>query len=212
MTNAPHVHATRQRCYGAAPGCGRGSRERDGDETAKIGNVAVGSPGPVNAIHVTAIDHVTSDTLVISVAGGVFVGVGAAVAVIGLDGTLKATSGAHGSVGSGGFSVTADGTHTTSLLSVNVATGVGAVGVTVDKIENSRNTEAEVTGDGSINFTTPGAATVQATASNTVTAFAPGGAFGGVGIAATIAIADLSGHTKTTVNGSITNASSILIS
>ncbi|HET7128249.1 MAG TPA: hypothetical protein VFJ93_04150, partial [Gaiellaceae bacterium] len=184
----------------------------DGDATASIGDVAVGNPGPVNAVNVTATDHVTSDTLVISVAGGVFVGVGAAVAVIGLDGTLKASSGAHGSVGSGGFTVTADGTHDTSLLSVNVATGLGAVGVTVDKIENSRNTEAEVTGTGAINFTTPGAAKVQATASNSVSAFAPGGAFGGVGIAATIAIADLSGHTTTTVNGSITNATSILIS
>jgi hypothetical protein len=45
----------------------------DGDATAQIGNVAVGTPGPVNAVNVTAIDHVTSDTLVISVAGGVFV-------------------------------------------------------------------------------------------------------------------------------------------
>ncbi len=184
----------------------------DGDATAKIGDVAVGNPGPVNAINVSATDHVTSDTLVISVAGGIFVGVGAAVAVIGLDGTLKASSGAHGSVGGGGFSVTADGTHNASLTSVNVATGAGAVGVTVDKIENSRSTEAEVTSAGAINFTTPGAAKVQATASNTVKTVAPGGAVGIVGVAATISIADLSGHTTTTVNGSITNATTILIS
>ena len=183
-----------------------------GNASATIGNVAVGSGGNVNAVTVAAVDHVTSDTLVVSVAGGIGIGLGAAVAVIRLSGTLTASSGAHGSVGGGGFSVTADGTHTAAVTSVNVATGLGAVGVTVDSIENSRSTEAVVTGTGNIAFSTPAPAVVRATASNTVEATAPGGAFGGVGIAVIIATATLSGYTTTVVNGSISNATDITIS
>ena len=153
-----------------------------GNASATIGNVAVGAAGPVSGLTVSAIDHVTSDNLVIAVAGGVGFGLGAAVAVINLDGTLKASSGAHGSVGAGGLSVTADGTHTASLHSVNVATGAGAVGITVDVIKNKRSTEAGTTSSGNITFTTPAPATVAATASNTVDAEAPGGSGGGVAI------------------------------
>ena len=53
---------------------------------------------------------------------------------------------------------------------------------------------------------------VKATASNTVDAEAPGGSAGGVAISIIVAVAQLSGHTKTTANGSITNATTITIS
>ena len=182
----------------------------DGDATATIGNVAVGATSPLGGLTVAATDNVTSDTLVIAVAGGVGLGIGAAVAVIGLGGTLKAASGAHGSL-AGAVNVTADGTHVAKVQSINVATGAGAVGITVDVIKNSRNTEAATSGSG-ITFTTPAAVTVKATASNTVDAEAPGGSGGGVAISIFIALADLTGHTTTTANGSVTNATDITIS
>ena len=183
-----------------------------GDASATIGDVTVGAIGAVSAITVSAVDHVTSDTLVIAVGGGVGFGLGAAVAVINLGGTLKAISGAHGPVGSGGLSVTADGTHGAGVRSINVATGAGAVGITVDVIKNSRNTEAGTTSVGAITFTTPAPAVIKATASNTVDAEAPGGAGGGVSIAIFVALADLTGHTTTAANGSITNATDITVS
>ena len=182
----------------------------DGDASATIGNVAVGGTSALGGLTVGAVDHITSDTLVIAVAGGIGLGLGAAVAVINLDGTLKATSGAHGSL-AGAVSITADGTHTAKVTSVNVATGAGAVGITVDVIKNSRNTEAGTSGSG-ITFTTPASVTVAATASNLVEADAPGGAAGGVAISIIVADAQLSGHTRTDVEGGFTNANGITVS
>ncbi len=181
-----------------------------GDATATIGDVAVGATSSLGGLTVAATDNVTSDNLVIAVAGGVGLGLGAAVAVINLSGTLKAASAAHGSL-AGAVNVTADGTHVAKVQSVNVATGAGAVGITVDVIKNARNTEAATSGSG-ITFTTPAAVTVKASASNTVDAEAPGGAGGGVAISIIVALADLTGHTTTNANGSITNATDITIS
>ena len=182
----------------------------DGDASATIGNVAVGGTTALGGLTVGAVDHITSDTLVIAVAGGIGLGLGAAVAVINLGGTLKATSGAHRSR-AGAVNITADGTHTAKVTSVNVATGAGAVGITVDVINNSRNTETGTSGSG-ITFTTPAAVTVRATASNLVEADAPGGAAGGVAISIIVADAQLSGHTTTDVEGGFTNANGITIS
>ncbi|HEX4526566.1 MAG TPA: hypothetical protein VH108_07475, partial [Gaiellaceae bacterium] len=183
----------------------------DGDASATIGDVAVSHGGdhPLGGITVSAIDNVNPDTYVISVAAGIGLGLGVGVAVVDLSGTLKASSGAHGS-DNGVFSVTADGTHHASVFSLNITTGAAAIGVTVDKISNGRNTEAGTTGSGVT--MSGGTATVQATASNDVDAFAPGGGGGLLQIAIMIAIADLSGHTTTDVEGGITGAGTILIS
>ena len=206
-----HAYAIGGSFGGIAAGAAVAVVNVDGDATATIGNVSVGGTSALGGLTVSAYDDVTTDTYVIAVAAGIGLGLGAAVAVVDLGGTLEASSGAHGSL-AGAFSVTADGHHAAKVFSLNVATGAAAVGVTVDKIENGRNTEAAVTSSGNVSFTTPATALVQATASNSVEAEAPGGAAGGVAIAIIVAIADLTGHTTTTVDGDITNASGITIS
>src|SRR5262249_12510579 len=144
--------------------------------------------------------------------GGSGLGLSAAMAFIDLGGTVKASSGAHGPVGAGGLSVTADGTHGATLRTVNVATGLGAVGVTLARVDNSRSTEAGTTSSGAITFTTPAPVVIRATASNTADAEAPGGAFGGVGIPTPPAFPDPSGHPTPAVDGDITNATTTTIS
>jgi hypothetical protein len=82
-----------------------------GDNKAEIGNVAVGSLSPIGHLNVQATDHITAPTLSIAVQGGVGAGVSGAVSFVNLTGTTRASSGAHGSVGLGGVTVNAEGTH-----------------------------------------------------------------------------------------------------
>src|SRR5262249_53292231 len=76
-----------------------------GNNTASIGNVAVGGTSAPAHINVGTIDNVTASNLTVQVAAGVGLGIGAAVALVDLEGTATASSGAHGTVGAGGFSV-----------------------------------------------------------------------------------------------------------
>ena len=85
----------------------------NGNASATIGNVAVGGSGAVSGISVTATDNVTSDHPRRLRATAASASASAPrMAFVDLGGTANATSGAHGSVGSGGLTVTADGTHT----------------------------------------------------------------------------------------------------
>ena len=183
-----------------------------GDNNASIGNVAVGGTSAPAHINVSTVDNITADNFTIQVEGGVGVGIGAAVALVDLEGTATASSGAHGSVGSGGFTVTADGTRNVTVQTLNVTTGVVAVGVTVARADNARSIEANVTSDGNLDLSGTGDALVQATASNSADAEAPGGGLGGIQITVLIAIADLEGHTSVNVAGDIKNAKNITIS
>ena len=101
-----------------------------------------------------------------------------AIAFSTLSGTTSATSGAHGTVGSGGVTVSATGNHTAKANTINVATGGLAAGVTVAHVAESRATLATVTLSG--NIATTGAVLVAATATNEAQATAPGGAGRGV--------------------------------
>ena len=182
-----------------------------GDTIAEIGDVAVGTgtgSGPVGHLGVHAIDTITAPTLAIAVAAGVGVGVSGAMAFTNLTGVTRATSGAHGSIGSGGVSITSLGTHTLIADTVNVAVGIGATGVTVARANQDRDTEATVGSTGII--TTSGAVLVSSASANTTDVSAPGGAGGGVAITALLAFAILSGDTKTTVNGSFTTTTNDL--
>src|SRR5260370_992637 len=105
-------------------------------------HVDAGVGGTVGGVTVSATDNLTADCLVISVNGGVGAGLSAALAFVDLSGKAAATSGAHGPVGAGGLSVTANGTRSATVQTVNVATGAIAVGITVARVNNSRSTEA----------------------------------------------------------------------
>ena len=207
-----HTYAIGVGLGAGAIGAAVGTVNVSGDASATIGNVAVGATGTVSGITVSAVDHITSDILVISVQGGVGLGLSAALAFVDLSGTTKASSGAHGPVGAGGLSVTADGTHTATANTVNVSSGALAVGVTIARVNNGRSTEAGLTPSSNVVFSTPSPATVKATASNSADAEAPGGSGGGVSITVLLAFAVLSGHTTTTVDGSVSNATDITIS
>ena len=175
-----------------------------GNTTAEIGNVAVGTgvgSGTVGHLGVNATDTITAPTLAIAVAAGVGVGVSGAMAFTNLTGATRASSSAHGSIGSGGVSITALGTHTLSAHTVNVATGIGATGVTVARANQDRDTEATADSTG---LTTSGAVLVSSASANTTDVSAPGGAGGGVAITALLAFAILSGDTTTTVDGTFT--------
>src|SRR5882762_21974 len=126
-----------------------------------------------------------------------------------LEGKTYTRSAAHGSVGSGGVSITADGDHQLKALVINVSTGAGATGVTVARGNNKRDTVTLVESGGII--ATPGAVIVAATATNLSDIHTPGGAGGGVAITALLAFALVGGATRTTVNGQFTGTTGITI-
>ena len=196
----------------AAVGAAVAAVHVSGDAAATVGDVHVGGTSPIGGMNVSATDNITSDLLVIQVEGGVGAGLGAAVALNTLDGTAKATSGAHGSLSGGAVSVTANGTHNVTVKTLNVTTGAVAVGVTVARADNGRSTEAGLTSTANLHFITPGPVTVQATATNSADVEVPGGGVGGVQIAVLLGFAVLSGHTTTDVEGSVSNATTILVS
>jgi hypothetical protein len=197
----------------AAAGAAVGVVNVTGDAKARIENVSVGGTAPLGGLTVSVTDNITSDLHVISVQGGVGIGLGAAVAFDNLQGTAKASSGAHGSVGAGGMSVTATGTHTATVSTFNVATGgLAAIGITVARVDNARSTEALFTSDGNITFTSAAPATVQATATNSADVEVPGGGGGALQVAVMLGFAILNGHTTAEADGTVSNATDILVS
>src|SRR4029077_9887818 len=109
-----------------SPGAAIAVANISGDALASIGNVTVTASG----INVSVNDWLSAPMFVVSVSGGVGVGMAAGLAFVSISGKASASSGAHGTVGSGGYSVTASSFHNVSSNTVNVATGAGAVGVT----------------------------------------------------------------------------------
>ena len=180
-----------------------------GNATAFVGNVTLGDTGPVGGLTVSATDSLSAPTLAIAVEGGIGVGISGAVAFSTLKGTTSATSGAHGTVGAGGVTVTATGTHTVKANTVNVSTGVFAAGLTIAHASNGRSTNATVTSTG--NIATTGAVLVKANGTNETEATAPGGSAGGVTIDILVPIAETTGDTLAQVDGSFSGASSITI-
>ena len=144
-------------------------------------------------------------------------GVGAAafsgaLAFANLGGKATAQSGAHGTVGAGGVTVKADGTHTARVQTLNVNVGAIAIGLTVARAANGRSTEAWVTSTG--NISTTGAVLVEATATNTAdtTQVFPQIDAGGASMSILVRFSVVSGFTKATVDGDFSNASSITVS
>src|SRR6185503_15513355 len=168
-----------------------------GNTTAEVGDVTIGEgtgSGPVGHFNVRATDRVTSPLLAISVSGGVGVGVAGAVSFMDLRGTTRAQSGAHGTVGSGGVDIRADGNHQLNAFTLNVSTGIGATGVTIARADNKRDTLAVVTSTG--NIATAGAVFVRALGTNISDVQTPGGSTGGVSIALMLAMAIVAGATR----------------
>ncbi len=125
-------------------------------------------------------------------------------------GTTRAESGAHGTViiGATGLTVTATGTRpAVNIDSLNITTGGLAVGVTVARAMLQRNTEAATLAVGSV--ATSGAVSVSASSTNGTVVSTPGGAFGGVAIALMFPYAEISGHTRVQVDGSVTASASV---
>ena len=180
-----------------------------GDASATIGNVLLGDGGLVAGLTVTVTDSINAPTKAIAVEGGVGAGLAGAIAFSTLSGTTSASSGAHGTVGVGGVTVSATGSHTAKANTLNVATGALAVGVTVAHVSESRATLATVTSSG--NISSGGAVLIAATATNEAEATAPGGAAGGVAIDILVPIAEVSGNTNAQVDGSFTNSTSISV-
>jgi len=113
-----------------------------GGASATVGNIAVGAFGPVHHLSVSVTDYATNDLLAVAFQAGLAGGFAVDLAFVTLGGTASASSGAHGTLGAGGLSVTADGVHTATARTLNVATGLLAVSVTVARVTNSRSTEA----------------------------------------------------------------------
>ncbi len=114
-----------------------------GDETAKIGDVTVGSGGTVGAIDVAASATIVPSTEAISVEVGA-VGLSGAVAWTDVSGTTKATSGAHGSAASLTVTATGDQSNVTAET-FDLASGAFALGLTIRHASDDRNTEADTT-------------------------------------------------------------------
>ncbi len=184
----------------------------EGSTRAEVGDVTIGTgigSGPVGHFNVKATDHTNAPVLAISVAAGVGVGVSAAMAFTELTGYTRARFGGHGIVGAGGLEISSDGVHDLSALTINVSTGIGAVGVTVARGTNDRDTETFI--DPTASISTTGAVVIRATASNTTDIQTPGGSTGGITVTALLAFATVAGATRTTVNGSVTSSTSLII-
>ncbi len=181
-----------------------------GNATATVGNVLLGGFGVgVGHLHVGVTDDVDASTEAITVEAGVGVGIGGAVAFSSLEGTASASSGAHGAVGSGGVSITALGTHTATADTINVSTGIAAAGLTISRANNGRSTEATMTSTGDVSTT--GAVLIQANATNVAEATAPGGSAGGVTIDVMLAFAFVTGRTRSRLDGTIEDATTITV-
>ncbi|MDX2379978.1 MAG: hypothetical protein QNM02_09510, partial [Acidimicrobiia bacterium] len=192
----------------AAAGAGISVTNINGDTTANVGNVAVGSTTPVEHISVIADSNVDIDVFAVSVQGG-GIALSAAIAVTTTSGTTSANLGANGSVGAGGIHVSANGTHAVNVLAINIAVGAFALGATVAIAANDRVVLATMSATASLSTT--GAVSVIATSSDTAIAFTPGGGGGGVSISVMVPVASVSGATRARVDGDITSSTSITV-
>jgi len=187
----------------------------NGNDTASIGDVQVGSGGTVGAITVTATDNLNPSTEAVAVDGGVGGAIAGAVAWTDLSGSTVASSGAWGTVGSGGMTVTATGDHSdVNASSINVAVGAGlAAGLTIRHAVDDRSTEANTTASATPGaaLSTTGAVSITAQAINAATAqdVGPNITIGGLGISVIYGIAEVGGATRVQLDGNVSKSSSI---
>ncbi|HEV8463176.1 MAG TPA: hypothetical protein VGQ38_20990, partial [Gaiellaceae bacterium] len=196
---------------------------QDGDTTATIGNVAVGTDvtggTTIGSLSVNADADISPNATAYSVQAGVGAGLSGAVAIAKVKGTTSANSGAHGSVGSGstalycgsgtGVCINAKGTHTgVEANSFNVVTGAFALGITRTEAVDSRSTEAIVTGG---TISAGGEYQVVAYSSHHAVANAPSASGGAVSLTAMLPTATISGHTKAELDGSVSSSASITV-
>ncbi len=181
-----------------------------GDATARVGNVTIGDTGSVAGVTVGVVDNIDANNVGVAVGGGA-VTVNGALAFTTLDGKGSARFGGHGTVGSSGVSVTANGTHTVHTQTLNVNVGAIAIGVTVARSNNGRSTEARVTSTGNVDTT--GAVSVTATATNVAdtTQVIPQVSTGGATFSIMVRFAKVSGFTRAQVDGDFSNTSSITV-
>ena len=181
-----------------------------GDSEARVDGAVFGGVGSgVSSVVVLSDDPLTATAQAYNVVAGLGFGLGAAVAVAKLEGTTKASFGGTGTVGSGGVSVTAQGSHTAESTTLQVTTGAFAAGVVVAHAENARSTLAELAG--SANFSTGGAVAVKGDITNIAHASAPGGSVGGISISVMVPTAIVSGSTRATFDGTVTSSSQITV-
>ena len=181
-----------------------------GNSSAIIGNVALGSTGPVHHLTVSVEDTITSDIFALSVGAGL-VSIAGALAFADLNGTASARSGAHGTVGAGGVTVTATGVHTVHVQTLMMQGGLATFGLSVANAFNGRSTEAKVDSTG--NVSTSGAVLIKATSTNMsdTTQVVEQIAVSGVNLTVMVRIATVSGGTRVQVDGDFSNASSVTI-
>ena len=185
-----------------------------GDNTAEIGNVALGGSGAVGGLTVTSHAQFSVSTNAISAGAGA-VSLAGAFAWVDLSGTTKASSNANGTVGSGGVTVRATGDQSiVNANTVNVVIGAVAGGLTIAHAEDRRNTEAVLNATPSVGTTlsTTGAVEVSAIATNHALAVSPGGGGGAINVNVMFATALVKGYTKASLSGTITNAAGLTIS
>ncbi|HEY7816242.1 MAG TPA: carbohydrate-binding protein, partial [Nakamurella sp.] len=137
----------------------------DGDATATVGDVQVGGGGPVGGISVSADDNFNLPVNAISAEGGI-VGLSGVIAYARLNGKTRASSGAWGTVGGLGASVSATGTHVMTADTFQVTIGGLALGITVAQAYDNRATEAVMASSHAIH--SDGAVSVTANSTNDV--------------------------------------------
>ena len=142
----------------------------DGDTTATIGNVTIGSLAPAGGIVEVARSTIVVPVQAYSVSVGVGGGISGAVAVAAISGTTTALYNGHATL-SGGASITANGTNTPTASTLSVATGAFAAGINVASATTSRTVFARFTSGA--NVAAGGAVIVGATSRNHASATTP---------------------------------------
>ena len=186
-----------------------------GDDKAIIGDVLVGGTSPLGVVNVHAEDNTHPSTIAISIEAGAGA-ISGAVAFTDLSGATQASSGAHGSVGAGGMSVTAVGHHSeVTAETFDITTGGLAVGVVIRNAVDDRTTEADTTASATSGaaLSTTGAVIVSAVAANHATAKAYTGfpeiKLAGLAISVLYSLAEVDGATRVKLEGSVSRSSSI---
>ena len=180
----------------------------EGDTTANVGAIPVGSVAhPVDHFDVTAESDIDASSLRNLRAGWRPRPLRRCCAWSRSSGITSATSGASGSVGGGGITITANGDHSADIDAINIAIGAFALGATVAIATNDRSVLATMSASAAM--ATTGAVLVAADSHDTATAFTPGGGGGGISISVMVPIASVSGATRAQVDGDITSSTSI---
>ncbi|WP_345762181.1 beta strand repeat-containing protein [Diaminobutyricibacter sp. McL0608] len=180
----------------------------DGDTTATIGNVTIGSLAPAGGIVEVARSTIVAPVQAYSVSVGVGGGISGAVAVAAISGTTTALYNGHATL-SGGASITANGTNTPTASTLSVATGAFAAGINVAGATTSRTVFARFTS--AANVAAGGAVIVGATSRNHASATTPSVTVALIGFSLLLPIATISGATESHLDGVVSASGSIAV-